>query len=216
MQDALTNILFVLFLCGIVALAVSLFFYYRILTQRAFIEAARQLRFRYYYRSYAIPRRFAFLNQHRRGRGRYASNIFLGRHAGVEVVVFDYRFNKGLGPDKKWHFSSFSVMHHGCRCPFVRIYPRSMLAVLGEIVGYEELALDGHELAAFFSVFTNDHTYARSLLATPVVHYLLHHPEESLEIDPDWLAIGSPNMLFPEGIPQRLKQLEKVRGILPL
>jgi len=215
-QDVLTNILFVLFLFGITVLSISLFFYYRMLKQRAFIETARALGFRYYYRSYAIPEKFPFLSQQRRGRGRHAFNIFLGRHAGSETVVFDYKFNKGLGADKKWYYGSFSVMHHGRDCPSLRIYPKNMLPMLGEIVGYTEIPLDGQVLSSYFSLFTTDAAFARSFLIAPLVEYLVHHPEESLELDAHWFALGSLDNLVPEDVPPRLKQLERVRSLLPL
>ncbi len=215
-QDALTNILFVLFLFGIAILAVSLYFYYRMLRQKTFIETARTLGFRYYYRSYAIPRKFDFLSLHRRGRGRHAFNIFLGRHAGFETVVFDYMFNRGISSGKKWYYGSFSVMYHGRHCPSLRIFPKTMLSVLGEIAGYYEIPLDGHPLADHFSVFTTDPSFARRLLLEPLVNYLMHHPNQSLEIDALWFALGSRNNLVPEELPDRLKQLEKVRTLLSL
>jgi len=215
-HDALTNILFVLFLFGIAILAVSLFFYYRMLQQRTFIDIARSLGFRYYFRSYAMPRRFDFLSLHRRGRGRHASNIFLGRHAGSETVVFDYMFNRGLSTGKKWYYGSFSVMYHGRNCPSVRIFPKNMLPMLGAVVGYSEIALDGHPLSKHFSVYTTNTAFARSLLREPLVNYLSHHPGQSLEIDPLWFALGSRNNLEPEDLPNRLKQLEIVRTLLSL
>ena len=216
MEDFFANILFVLFLCGIAVLGASLFFYYELLKRRAFLETAKELRFRYYYRSYAIPARFAFLRQQRRGRGRHAYNILLGRYNGAEAVVFDYKFTTGLGAEKKWHYGSFAVMHHGRDCPSMRVYPKSMLPALGQIVGYDELFFDGHELSEKFAVFATDERFARTILVVPLVEYLLRHPELSLEIDPHWLAVGTQEHLIPEGIPYRLRQLEKIRAALPL
>ena len=216
MEDVFANILFVLFLFGISVLAISLFFYYQLLKRRAFMDMARQLKFRYYYRSYAIPRRFAFLRQQRRGRGRHAFNILFGQYAGAESLVFDYKFNTGLGPEKKWHYCSFAVMHHGHMCPSLRIYPKSMIPALGQIVGYEEVFLDGHELSEHFVVYATDEQFARSFLVLPIVQYLQRHTELSLEVDPLWIAAGRQTHLSPEEIPYRLKQVEKLRRTLPL
>lgn len=216
MQGAFENILFVMFLCGVAVLAVSLVFYYQFLQRRAFMDMARRLNFRYYYRSYAIPKRFAFLWQQRRGKGRHALNILLGRHAGEEAVVFDYCFNTGLGAEKKWHYSSFTVLHHGTDCPSLRIYPKGMLPGLGNIIGFDEVHLDGSPLAENFAAFTTNEPFARAVLSGPVVDYLVRHPDLSLEIDPVWLALGNQQRLVPEDIPRRLSQVEKVRTALPL
>lgn len=216
MQDVFANILFGMFLCGIAVLAVSLVFYYRFLQRRAFMDMARRLKFRYYYRSYAIPRRFAFLCQQRRGKGRHALNILLGRLAGEEAVVFDYCFNTGLGMEKKWHYSSFTVLHHGRECPSVRVYPKCMLPDLGQIIGFDEVHMNGGPLGESFSVFSTNEAFARAVLMGPVVDYLVRHPDLSLEIDSVWLALGNQQCLVPEDIPHRLSQLEKVRSALPL
>ncbi|NLV46204.1 MAG: hypothetical protein GXY07_17080 [Candidatus Hydrogenedentes bacterium] len=215
MQDVFSNILFGMFLCGIAVLAVSLFFYYQFLKKRAFLETARKLKFRYYYRSYAIPRRFAFLGEQRRGRGRHALNILLGRHADTETVLFDYCYSTGLGAEKKWHYGSFAVMHHGRNCPPLRVYPKSMLSELGDIIGYEEVYVDHNALSEKFSVFAANDLFAHSIIAGPLAEYLLRHPELSVEIDPIWLAVGSQETLIPEDIPRRLNQLEKIRKALP-
>lgn len=205
-----------MFLGGIAVLAISLFFYYQFLKKRAFMETARQIKFRYYYRSYAIPRRFAFLGEQRRGKGRHALNILLGRYADTETVLFDYRYNTGLGAEKKWHYGSFAVMHHGRNCPPVRIYPKSMLSELGDIIGYGEVYLDHNALSEKFSVYSMDESFALSVLSEPLVEYLLRHPELSVEVDPIWLAVGSKENLIPEDIPRRMRQLEKIRKALPL
>jgi hypothetical protein len=216
-EDAFANILFILFLCGITVLAGSLFFYYQLLKRRAFLEMAKQLGFRYHYSSYAIPWRFGFLRQQRRGRGRNAFNVLFGRYGDFDVVVFDYMFKTGLGTQKKRHYGSFAVMYHGRDCPSLRVYPKGMLSVLGQIVGYEEIFFDGCQpLSERFSVFSTDEDFARNMLVKPLIDYLLRHPELSLEIDPLWLACGMQDCLVPEDIPRRLKQLDKMRSVLSL
>jgi hypothetical protein len=215
-EDVFVNILFLLFLGGIVVLGISLFFYYQLLKHRAFMDIANTLKFRYYYRSYAIPRRFPFLRQQRRGRGRNAFNILLGYYGKSETVVFDYKFTTGLGAEKKWHHGSFVVMHHGRNCPSLRVYPNDMLTGLGQIVGYDKIFMDDNEMGEKFSIFATDEQFALKLLVAPLIEYLLRHPDSSLEIDPLWIAMGSVHNLIPEDIPRRIRQLEKVKTLLSI
>lgn len=216
MDEVLGNILFSFFLAGIVILGISLYFYYQFLIRRAFIEMARKLGYRYYYRSYAIPQRFSFLSQHRRGRGRYAFNIIIGQEEGASHLLFDYTFSTGLGAEKKWHYSSFSAMRHGKTCAFLRIYPRSMLEVLGDIVGYDEALFEESEFTRQYAVYATDDSFAHELITQPLVEYLMRHPGLSLEVEPYWVALGAAERLIPEEIPRRLRQVEKVRAMLPL
>ncbi len=216
MEDTFSYILFLVFIGGVLVLAVSLVFYYQMLRRREFLRTAAELRLRYYYRSYAIPRRFAFLRQHRRGRGRHAFNILYGRYQDDEVFVFDFKFNTGIGKEKKWHQCSFFVMRHPRTCPPLRIYPRAMLSVLGQIVGYEEIHLENEGFHELFSVYAADESFARALFTQPVADYLLRHPELSLEVESDWIALGRQDRLVPEEIPHRLHQLQKVRRMLAL
>jgi hypothetical protein len=216
LDEVLGNILFSFFIAGILILGVSLYFYYHFLIRRAFIEMARKLGYRYYYRSYAIPQRFSFLSQHRRGRGRYAFNILVGQEEGGSHMLFDYTFSTGLGAEKKWHYSSFSAMRHGKTCSFLRIYPRSMLEVLGDIVGYDEAIFEDSPFTHRYAVYATDDSFAQEMVTQPLVDYLMRHPGMSLEVEPYWVALGASERLIPEEIPRRLRQVEKVRAMLPL
>lgn len=216
MDDVLGNILFTFFLAGILILGVSLYFYYQYLIRRAFVETAKKHGYRYYYRSYAIPQRFAFLAQHRRGRGRYAFNILIGQDQNGSRLVFDYTFSTGLGAEKKWHYSSFAALRHGKTCPFLRIYPRGMLSVLGDIVGYDEALFEESEFTQKYAIYTTDESFAHAMITQPLIEYLLRHPEQSLEVEPYWIALGTSERLVPEEVPRRVRQIEKVRAILPL
>ncbi len=216
LEDTFTNILFLLFIGGVLVLAVSLVFYYHFLRRRAFLETANHFGFQYYYRSYAIPRRFAFLRQQRRGRGRHAFKILWGQYRQSETFVFDYMFSTGMANEKVWHYCSFVVLQHANKCPSMRIYPRSMLTVLGHIVGYDEVFLDVEEFSDLFAVFATNDSFARQICSVPLIEYMIRHPELSVELDPGWLAVGKEDCLIPEEIPRRLRQAEKIRGFLSL
>lgn len=216
MEDVFANILFGVFILGVIVLAISLFFYYDLLRHRDFIRMAAILGLRYHYRSYALHRRFSFLFQLRRGRGRHAFNILRGVRNGNDVLVFDYLFTSGVGKEKQKHYSSFAVMGHGKDCPPLRIYPRPMLDELGRIIGFDEVFFDAPEFDAQFVVFATEESFARLVCHAALVDYLLRHPDLSLEIEPHWMALGTQALLIPEEIPRRLRQLEKVRLLLPL
>ena len=216
MEEAFSNILFMVFIGGVLVLAVSLVFYYQFLRRRAFLEIASELGLQYYYRSYAIPRRFAFLHQQRRGRGRHAFNILRGYWQGAEVLVFDYKFNTGIGREKTWHYCSFSALRHARTHPAMRIYPKAMMDVLGNIFGFDEVFLNVPEFDDKFTVYSVDEAYARQVCVPPLIEYLLRHPEFSIEVEDGWMALGVAELLAPEQIPKRLRQLEKIRAMLAL
>lgn len=215
MEDAFADILFLVFIGSVMVLAVSLVFYYQFLRRRAFMEIADSLRFKYYYRSFALPRRFAFLHQQRRGRGRHAFNILYGKRNGTEELIFDYKFNTGIGKEKVWHYCSFAVLYHGRNCDSFRIYPKPMLEVLGQIVGYEEVLVDIPVFSDLFRVFAADEMFARSCCTPTLVEYLTRHPDLSVEIDADWMAVARNECLMPEEIPRRIQQVEKIYAMLP-
>jgi len=216
LDDTFSDILFLLFIGGVLVLAVSLVFYYHFLRRRAFLEIATHLGFQYYYRSYAIPRRFAFLRQQRRGRGRHAFNILWGHYRQIETFVFDYMFSTGMAKEKTWHYCSFVVFRHNIACPSLRIYPRSMLTVLGQIVGYEEIFLDIEGFSEMFGVFTTNEHFARSMCNAALIEYMTKHPDLSVELDSGWVAVGKEERLVPEEIPKRIRQTEKIRNFLAL
>ncbi|MCK5863151.1 MAG: hypothetical protein KAH38_11740 [Candidatus Hydrogenedentes bacterium] len=216
MGDTFSDILFLVFIGGVLVLSISLFFYYNFLRRRAFLEIATLLKFQYYYRSYAIPRRFAFLRQQRRGRGRHASNILWGVHHQMETYIFDYMFSTGMANEKIWHFSSFVVLRHASTCPSLRIYPRSMLEVLGHIVGYEEVFLDIEGFSDSFAVYATQDAFARRICTQPLIEYMMRHLDFSVEVEPGWVAVGKEEKLIPEEIPRRMRQTEKIRSFLAL
>lgn len=216
MEDTFSDILFLLFIGGVLVLSVSLVFYYNFLRRRAFLEMANFLSFQYYYRSYAIPRRFAFLRQQRRGRGRHASNILWGMYHKIETYVFDYKFSTGMAAEKTWHYCSFVVMRHSTNCPSLRIYPRSMLTVLGQIVGYEEVFIEVEGFTESFAVFTTNEPFARQMCTFPLIEYMMRHQDMSVEVEPGWVAVGKEERLIPEEIPRRIRQTEKVSNFLAL
>jgi len=214
LEDRFSDILFLLFIGGVLVLSVSLVFYYNFLRRRAFLEMANFFGFQYYYRSYAIPRRFAFLRQQRRGRGRHASNILWGLYKGIETYVFDYKFSTGMASDKTWHFCSFVAMRHPNQCPSLRIYPRSMLVVLGQIVGYDEIFFEIEGFSENFAVYTTNEPFARQICTFPLIEYMMRHLDLSVEVEPGWVAVGKEEWLVPEEIPRRIRQTEKIRGLL--
>ena len=216
LENTFSDILFLLFIGGVLVLSVSLVFYYNFLRRRAFLEMANLLKFQYYYRSYAIPRRFAFLRQQRRGRGRHASNILWGIHHKMETYIFDYMFSTGMANEKTWHYCSFVVLRHTSACPSLRIYPRSMLMVLGQIVGYEEVFLDIEGFSDLFAVFTTKEPFARQMCTQPLIEYMMRHADLSVEVEPGWVAVGKEENLIPEDIPKRIRQTEKILNFLAL
>ncbi len=216
MEDTFANILFLLFIGGVLILAVSLVFYYHFLRRRAFLETANQLGLKYYYRGYAIPQRFGFLRQQRRGRGRHAFNILWGKHQQEETFVFDYMFSTGMAREKTWHYCNFVVLRYESSCPPLRIYPRSMLTVLGEIMVYNEVFLDVEGFSEMFGVFSVNEYFAKRMCNAPLIDYMMLHPDLSVEVEPHWVAVGKEGRLVPEEIPKRIRQAEKIRVFLGL
>lgn len=216
MEDALSHILFIVFAGGVLVLAVSLVFYYRFLRRRELLKTAAQLGLRYHYRSYAIPQRFAFLSQHRRGRGRHAFNILSGVWEDMEVLVFDYQFSSGAGRGRSRHYCSFCALNHGRTAPSLRIFPHEMAAELGHIAGYEEVLLDIPEFEQRYVVFAEDEISARALCVPPLIGYLVRNPGISVEVESAWMAVGARELLVPADVPGRLRQLKIIHTMLPL
>ena len=98
----------------------------------------------------------------------------------------------------------------------MRIYPKAMMDVLGNIFGFDEVFLNVPEFDDKFTVYSVDEAYARQVCVPPLIEYLLRHPEFSIEVEDGWMALGVAELLAPEQIPKRLRQLEKIRAMLAL
>ena len=119
-----------------------------------------------------------------------------------------------MASDKTWHFCSFVAMRHPNQCPSLRIYPRSMLVVLGQIVGYDEIFFEIEGFSENFAVYTTNEPFARQICTFPLIEYMMRHLDLSVEVEPGWVAVGKEEWLVPEEIPRRIRQTEKVRGLL--
>ena len=66
-NDLLSQFLFLVFVAGVITLAISLFFYYHQIRRKAFLGIATEQQLQYHYLSYALPRRLGLVYQLRRG-----------------------------------------------------------------------------------------------------------------------------------------------------
>lgn len=209
--------LFLTFLLGVLALGAGLVMYYQRLLRKAYFDAAAELKLSYDYLSYGLPRRLPLVYQLRRGKNRYASNVFKGRYKGFPVYVFNYHYTTGDKKNKVPHLSSIAMLRHDLNMPELHIYPPNIYEKVGHMAGVDkiEVQMGDEEFAKAFTVLASDAEFARSFCTEGMKDYLMRHPDMSVELGPGWIATCIQSRLIPEEIKRRIDQTVKILRFVP-
>lgn len=216
-EDQISQILFLLFVAVVLMLAVALFLYYQRLLRKAWFDAAAELRLSYDYVSYGLPRRLPLVYQLRRGKNRYASNVFSGRYKGFPAYVFNYHYSTGDKNNKTHHHSSIAMLRHDLQTPEFHAYPPDIHGKVGHMAGIDKIEIQtGDEaFSKAFTVLSADAEFAKSFCAPGMMEYLLRHPGMSVEIGAGWVATCIQQRLVPDDIQPRMDQLIKILRFCP-
>ncbi len=216
-EDPFSEILFVLFVAGVLMLAVALVLYYQRLLRKAWFDAATDLHLSYDYVSYGLPRRLPLVYQLRRGKNRYASNVFSGHYKGFPAHVFDYHYTTGDKNNKAHHHSSIAMLRHDLEAPEIHVYPPDIHEKVGHMAGIDKIEIQtGDEaFSKVFTVLSADADFAKSFCAPGMMEYLLRHPGMSVEIGAGWVATCIQQKLVPDEIQRRMDQLIKILRFFP-
>ncbi len=216
-EDPFSQILFLLFIAGVLTLAATLFLYYRHLLRKAWSDVASELRLTYDHVSYGLPRRLPLVYQLRRGRNRYASNVFSGRYKGFHACVFNYHYTTGDKNSRTHHHSSIAMLRHDVQTPELHVYPPDIHEKVEHMAGIDKIEIQtGDEaFSKAFTVLSADAEFARVFCTPGMMEYLLRHPGMSVEIGSGWLATCIRQRLVPDDIQRRMDQLLKILRFCP-
>ncbi len=216
-QDQISQVLFLLFIAGVLMLAVLLAMYYQRLLRKAYFDTAAELHLSYDYVSYGLPRRLPLVYQLRRGKNRYASNVFTGRYKGFPVYVFNYHYATGDKRNKVHHHSSIAMLRHDLEMPEMHAYPPDIHEKVGHMAGVDKIEIQtGDEaFSKAFTVLASDPGFAKSFCTPGMMEYLMRHPDMSVEVGPGWIATCIQQRLVPEEIQRRMDQMLKILRYVP-
>lgn len=167
-----------------------------------------------------LARRFAFLDKLRQGSNRYAFNVLSGRYEDHDVTAFDYHYethstnSKGHRQTHHHHFSFF-IVHLPASFPELKIGPEGFFSKIAQAFGYDDIDFESHEFSRKFCVRSKDKKFAYDVCNARMIEYLLAHPDLTIEIEHDALAISFSRRLKPEQIEPNLQRLVHIRSLIP-
>ena len=167
-----------------------------------------------------LARRFEFLDKLRQGSNRYAFHVLSGRYQDHDITAFDYHYET-YSTDSKGrrqthhHYFSFFILHLEASFPELKIGPEGFFSKIAQAFGYDDIDFESHEFSRKFCVRSNDKKFAYDVCNARMIEYLLAHPDLSIEIEHDSLAISFGRRLKPEQIEPNLQRLVQVRSLLP-
>lgn len=167
-----------------------------------------------------LARRFEFLDKLRQGSNRYAFNVLSGRYQDHDVTAFDYHYETHSTDSKgrrqtHHHYFSFFVLNLPASFPELKIGPEGFFSKIAQAFGYDDIDFESHEFSRRFCVRSNDKKFAYDVCNAKMIEYLLAHPDLTIEIERDALAISCSRRLKPEQIEPNLQRLIQVRSLLP-
>jgi hypothetical protein len=216
-EDQIQQFLFLLFIAGVLMLAVGLGMYYQRMLRKAYFDVAAELRLSYDYVSYGLPRRLPLVYQLRRGKNRYASNVFKGRYKGFPVYVFNYHYATGDKRNKVHHYSSIAMLRHDLEMPELHAYPPDIYEKVGHMAGIDNIEVQTGDdaFSKAFTVLASDADFAKAFCTPGVMAYLMRHPDMSVEVGPGWMATCIQQRLVPAELKRRMDQMLKLLRVVP-
>jgi len=162
-----------------------------------------------------LARQYEFIDRMRAGRNRYAFNILSGHYQGHDVLVFDYHYKTGSGKNTHHHYLSFFILRLPISVAELTIGPEGFFSKIAQAVGYDDIDFESHEFSRKFCVRSRDKKFAYDVCNAQMIEYLLAHPDLTIEMDRDTLAISFARRLKLEQIEPNLQRLIQVRSLLP-
>ena len=82
-------------------------------------------------------------------------------------------------------------------------------------MGFDDIDFESHEFSKKFVVRSKDKKFAYDFCNAQMIDYLLGHPDINIEVDQNSLALGFGSCLKVEEIEPHLKQLIRIRSLIP-
>ena len=193
---------------------------YRKKRREGFLKWAGDNKFSFYpEKSKALARSFVFLNKLDKGSNRYIYDYLTGSFQGHQAHAFTF------------HYETYSHGKHGRRThhhyvgvvaielpkvfPEMIIRPEKILEKLGQLLGYQDIDFESVEFSKKFAVRSKDKKFAYDFCHTRMMEYLIAHPQTSLEVDQNFLAIYDRNRLEPNELDGYFHQIVDIRAMMP-
>jgi hypothetical protein len=107
------------------------------------------------------------------GHSRHASNVIAGEIGGAPVVLFDYQYRTGYGPEEAVHLSQVAVLELPVETPRLEMGRGGVLGEMGAWAGREDVAIDSEAFGRRCRVRCEDAGFARGLLTERLVRALM-------------------------------------------
>jgi hypothetical protein len=208
---------------AVLAVAAIFYFSYQYQKKRreAFTAWASENGFSYNpNRSRELGRRFVFLNDLNKGSNRYACDSLSGEYQGYAVDAFTYHYETHSTDSKgnrRTHHHFLGVVAIKIEKSFLemRLSPEGFFSKIGQFLGFDDIDFESVEFSKKFAVRSKDKKLAYDFCNTGMMEYLLQHPDTSLELDGDTLALYDSHRLEPQEIDGYLQRLVEIRSLMP-
>ncbi|MBC8368913.1 MAG: DUF3137 domain-containing protein [Planctomycetes bacterium] len=171
-------------------------------------------------RSRELGRRFMFLNDLNKGSNRYACDSLSGNYQGYDVDAFTYHYETYSTDSKgnrrtNHHYLGVIAIKIENTFPEMRLTPEGFFSKIGQFIGFEDIDFESVEFSKKFAVHSKDKKLAYDFCNTSMMEYLLQHPNTSLELDQDTLALYDSYRLEPKELDGYLQRLVEIRSLMP-
>ncbi|MDF7801562.1 hypothetical protein P4C99_18940 [Pontiellaceae bacterium B1224] len=171
-------------------------------------------------RDYHLADRYSFLDKLRQGSNQYAYNIISGTYQEHQLAAFDFHYetysrDKDGKRETHHHHFSFFVLTLPKHFDELTIAKESFFSKIAQAVGYDDIDFESHEFSKKFVVRSKNKKFAYDFCNARMIEYLLGHPDISIEVDQNQLAVGYNHCLKVEQIIPHLNRLVEIRELMP-
>ncbi|MEJ2111918.1 MAG: hypothetical protein P8Z37_18805 [Acidobacteriota bacterium] len=163
----------------------------------------------------AVARQFEFIDRTRKGRNRYAFNIFRGSFQEHPVEVFEYHYKAGSGKNTHHYYLSFFIVKLPISVPELTIGPEGFFSKIAQAIGYDDIDFESHEFSRRFCVRSRDKKFAYDICHGRMIEYLLGNPDLTIEMEREVLAVSFSGKLDLDRFEHNLKRLIRLRTLIP-
>lgn len=164
---------------------------------------------------------YQFLEELRRGRNRYAVDVFRGPWHERPMIAFSYHYaeTRGSGDDRRTKHYWLSVVSFRIvddrHFPELTIIPETMLGRFGNLFVKRDIDFESVEFSRMFDVRSADKRFAYDVCHPRMMEYLLQVPGTTLELEGQWIATIHDDKLDLETLDWRLNHLANIANQLP-
>ena len=163
--------------------------------------------------------RFGQFSVFRQGQRRRSNNVLRGTYRGVEVRLFEFRYETTSGSGKnrrrQVHHAGVALAILGLPFPGVRIVPEHWGHKLWDAVGGDDIDFESDEFSRKFWVKSDDRRFAYDLIHARTMEFLMTPGWQNWEVIGPGVAVWANGRIRPKDARPILDRLVGFVGLIP-